>query len=266
MLLSELATLFRRRRSWVLLSVLALVPIAITLVVRFSGGPNGGEGPTFLAQVTHNGVFAALAALVITLPVFLPMSIAIVAGDAISGEAGLGTLRYLLVRPSGRTRLLAVKAATVAIFSVVATAVVAIAGLVAGITLFPVGRVTTLSGDTLPLATGMMRIAAASGLVGLSLLGLAAIGLFVSTMTDTPVGAMATTLGLFILAGVLDAIPQLHAIHPWLFTHHWLSFTDLLRTHVSWGEIERNLGLQALYVGVFASAAWARFTTKDILG
>jgi ABC-2 type transport system permease protein len=266
MLRSELATLFRRRRAWALLSVLALVPIAITVVVRFSGhdGRDGG-GPTFLSQVTHNGVFAALAALTITLPVFLPMAVSIVSGDSIAGEANLGTLRYLLVRPSGRTRLLAAKAATVVAFCLVATAVVALAGLIAGVVLFPIGRVTTLSGDTLPLATGMIRIVAAAGVVGLSLLGLAAIGMFISTLTDTPVGAMAATLGVFILFGVLDAVPQVSAIHPWLLTHNWLSFSDLLRTTIVWDGIVRNLGMQLLYVVVFGSAAWARFRTKDIL-
>jgi ABC-2 type transport system permease protein len=265
MLRSELATLFRRRRAWALLGVLTLVPVVITVVVRFSGGPERGDGPSFLAQVTHNGVFAALAGLTITLPIFLPMAVSIVSGDSIAGEAGLGTLRYLLVRPAGRSRLLAVKGFTVAVFCLAATAVVAIGGLIAGVALFPIGRVTTLSGDTLPLATGMIRIVAAAAVVGLSLLGLAAIGVFVSTLTDTPVGAMAATLGLFILSGVLDAIPQLSAIHPWLLIHNWLSFSDLLRTRVVWDGIARNLGLQALYVLVFGSAAWARFTTKDIL-
>jgi ABC-2 type transport system permease protein len=265
MLRSELATLFRRRRVWALLVVLTAIPIAITVVVRLSGGPQPGEGPNFLSQVTNNGVFAALAGLTVTLPVFLPMAVAIIAGDAISGEAGLGTLRYLLVRPSGRTRLLLVKAVTVAAFCLAATLVVSAGGLIAGVILFPVGRVTTLSGDTLSLSTGMIRITAAAAIVGLSLLGLAAIGLFISTLTDVPVGAMAATLGLFILAGVLEALPQTHALHPWLFPHNWLSFSDLLRTHVQWSAITRNLGLQALYVAVFGSAAWARFTTKDIL-
>ena len=78
MLRSELATLFRRRRAWALLGVLALVPIVITIVVRFSGGPERGDGPSFLAQVTHNGVFAALAGLSITLPIFLPLAVSIV--------------------------------------------------------------------------------------------------------------------------------------------------------------------------------------------
>jgi ABC-2 type transport system permease protein len=201
----------------------------------------------------------------ITLPVFLPLAVAIVAGDAIAGEAGLGTLRYLLARPTGRARLLAAKAVTIVAFCFAATFAVVIAGLVVGSALFPVGKVTTLSGDTLSLWTGVARIAAAATIVALSLLGLAAIGLFASTLTEVAIGAMAATLGVLILSGVLDAIPQLGFLHPWLFTHGWLSFGDVLRTHITWGAINKNIMLQTGYVLVFGSAAWARFTTKDIL-
>src|SRR6478735_2304957 len=255
MLLAELHHLFRRRRIQALLVVLALVPIAIVVALKLSGGPGRGEGPTFLNQVTNNGVFAALAALVITLPVFL----------SLAGETGLGTMRYLLIRPAGRTRLLAVKAATIVAFCLSATLVVAAAGLVVGSILFPVGRVTTLSGDTLPVWSGIGRIAVAAGLVAMSLLGLAAISLFASTVTDVAIGAMAATLGILILSGILDAIPQLSAIHPWLFTHQWLSFGDLMRTHVVWTNISKNLLLQLGYVVVFTTAAWARFTSRDVL-
>jgi ABC-2 type transport system permease protein len=265
MLLAELAHLFRRRRIMALLTILALVPVAIVIAVKVSGGTEQGDGPAFLNQVTHNGVFAALAALVITLPVFLPLAVSIVAGDAIAGEAGGGTLRYLLIRPSGRTRLLVVKAATIVVFCVVATLVVAIAGLIVGSVLFPVGRVTTLSGDTLSLPAGIWRMCIAALLVALSLLGLAAISLFASTMTDVSIGAMAATLGVLILSGILDAIPQLSGIHPWLFTHNWLSFADVMRTHIDWSGIRSNLGLQAAYVVIFGAAAWARFTPRDIL-
>jgi ABC-2 type transport system permease protein len=131
--------------------------------------------------------------------------------------------------------------------------------------LFPVGRVTTLSGTTLSLASGMVRIATAAGVVGLSLLGLAAISFFISTLTDVAVGAMAATVGVVVLSGVLDAVPQINAIHPWLFTHQWLTFGDLLRSPVTWNGIRANLALQAGYVLVFGAAAWARFTSRDIL-
>ncbi|MGD9754520.1 MAG: ABC transporter permease, partial [Acidimicrobiia bacterium] len=135
MLRNELATLFRRRRTQAMLAALAVVPVLISVVVRVTGGPGGGEGPQFLSQVTHNGVFAVLAGLTVTLPFFLPMAVTVVAGDAIAGEAGLGTLRYLLVRPAGRGRLLATKAVAVVAFCLAATATVAAAGLLAGVAL-----------------------------------------------------------------------------------------------------------------------------------
>jgi ABC-2 type transport system permease protein len=263
---AELALLLRRTRTQALLGVLALVPIVIAVAVRLSGnGPQPGNGPQFLDQLTHNGVFAALVGLTVTLPFFLPLAVAVVAGDSIAGEANLGTLRYLLTRPYGRTRLLLVKGGVLVAFCIIATCTVALAGIVAGAILFPVGPVTTLSGTTLSLTAGTARIFAASVVVGASLLGLAAIGLFISTLTDAPVGAMAATAGIAVLSGVLEAVPQLHVIHPWLLTHYWLSFGDLLRSPVRWSDITKNLFLQSGYIAVFATAAWAKFTTKDVL-
>jgi ABC-2 type transport system permease protein len=101
--------------------------------------------------------------------------------------------------------------------------------------------------------------------VGMSLFGMAAVGLFISTLTDVPVGAMAATVGLAIFSAILLGVPQVHAIHPWLFTNHWLAFGDLLRSPVQWHEIVKDLTLQAGYVAVFGTAAWARFSTKDVL-
>ena len=64
---------------------------------------------------------------------------------------------------------------------------------------------------------------------------------------------------------VLLVLPKLHGLHPWLLTHYWLTFGDLLRAPVRWSDITRNLLLQAGYALVFGTAAWARFTTKDVL-
>lgn len=263
---AELGMLLRRTRTRALLGVLALVPVVIAGAVRLSGSHSQStNSPQFLDQLTHNGVFAALVGLTVTLPFFLPLAVAVVAGDSIAGEAGLGTLRYLLTRPYGRTRLLLVKGGVLALFCLVATCTVAVAGIVAGAILFPVGPVTTLSGTTLSLAAGTVRIFGAAGVVGASLLGLAAIGLFISTLTDAPVGAMAAIAGIAVLSGVLEAVPQLGVLHPWLLTRYWLTFGDLLRSPVWWTDITKNLVLQVGYMGVFATAAWARFTTKDVL-
>jgi ABC-2 type transport system permease protein len=101
-------------------------------------------------------------------------------------------------------------------------------------------------------------------LVAASLLGLAALGLFVSTLTDTPIAAMAVAVGVTILCGILQAISQLSAIWPWLYTDQWPSYADLLRDPVYLSNIEHNLLVQLGYVVVFGSAAWARLTTRDV--
>lgn len=267
---SELVTVVRRWRTLALLGVLAAVPILIGIAVKIetrdggTAGPSGGDGPAFISQVTNNGLFLVFAGLAATLPVFLPMAIGVVAGDAIAGEANSGTLRYLLVAPAGRTRLLLAKYASVLAFCLLATLVVAASALAVGALLFPLGEVTTLSGTQISFADGLVRALAVAGVVAVSLTGVAALGLFISTLTGSGVAAMAATVGLLITVQILDQIPQLHAIHPYLFPHYWLSFADLLRVPVYWDQLVKNLELQALYVAVFGSAAWARFTAKDI--
>ncbi|MFD4689043.1 ABC transporter permease [Streptomyces sp. NBC_00683] len=268
---SELTTTLRRWRTLALLGVLAAVPVLIGIAVRIetsdgsSAGPGGGGGgPAFLAQITNNGLFLVFAALSATLPVFLPMAVGVVAGDSVAGEASGGTLRYLLVAPAGRTRLLLAKYASVLAFCLVATLVVAASALAVGALLFPVGEVTTISGTRIGFGEGLVRAGLIAVAVAVSLTGFAALGLFVSTLTNSGIAAMAATVGVLITVQILDAMPQLDGIHPYLFPHYWMSFTDLLRDPVYWDEMARNLGLQGAYAAVFGSAAWARFTTKDI--
>jgi ABC-2 type transport system permease protein len=272
LLRNELTTTFRRWRTLALLGVLAAVPVLVGVAVRIetrdgspAGGGGGGEGgPAFIAQVTNNGLFLVFTALAATLPFFLPMTVGVVAGDAVAGEANAGTLRYLLVAPAGRTRLLLTKYATTLAFCLVATLVVAVSALAVGALLFPLGDLTTISGTRITFADGLGRALLIALVVAASLVGVAALGLFVSTLTNSGIAAMATTVGLVITVQILDQIPQLHAVRPYFFPHYWLSFADLMRDPVYWDDLLRNLGLQALYAAVFGSAAWARFTAKDI--
>jgi ABC-2 type transport system permease protein len=267
-LIAEVRHLFHRTRIRVLLGVLFLLPVLLAVAVAVSGGPSGrggGGGPAFINRVSHNGVFAALVGLTVSVTFFLPITVAVVAGDTLAGEASLGTLRYLLTRPSGRVRLLAVKAFTVALYCLAATGAIVAGGLIAGAILFPLGPVISLSGTTLSLGDGIARTLLAGLVVAVSMYGIAAIGMWASTLSDVPVGAMAATAGLIILSTVLDNIPQVAWLHPWLFTHDWESFADLLRTPILWHSIGRDLLLQAAYLAVFGAAAWARFTTRDVL-
>lgn len=260
---NELRTMFRRVRNLALLGALAAIPLALGIAIKLTTRHAGGSG--FIGQVSNNGLFLVFSSLTITLPVFLPLAIGVVAGDAISGEAGQGTLRYLLVAPVGRNRLLAVKGGSIAAFCLVASFTVALSAFVIGMILFPIGQVTLLSGESISFGTALVKAVLITLLVATSLLGLAAIGLFVSTLTDTAIAAMAVTVGVTILSGILQSIPQLSSIWPWLFTDQWTSFADLLRDPVYTPNIVHNLLIQGLYVAVFGSAAWARLSSRDVL-
>jgi ABC-2 type transport system permease protein len=266
LLVSELNVLFRRRRTWALVLALAAVPVLIAVAVRLSSRePSPGRGPPFLDQVTQNGLFVAVTGLIVSIPLFLPLTVGVVVGDTIAGEAGLGTLRYLLVAPAGRVWLLVVKYLGAAAFCLAATVTVVTAGVLAGLALFPVGPLTLLSGDTIGLAESFGRALLIAGYVTVSLLGLSAIGLFFSTLTVVPVGAMAATIVLSVVTQVLDSLPQLEWLHPWLFSHYWLDFADLLRQPVDFSSFGANALLQAGYLLVFGALAYGRFLTKDIL-
>ncbi|PZS17917.1 MAG: ABC transporter permease [Pseudonocardiales bacterium] len=259
---SELLMVFRRRRNLALLVVLGAVPILIAVAVKASG--HSARGDSIFGGITDNGLFAALAAFLVVMPLFLPLGVAVIAGDAVSGEANTGTLRYLLTVPVSRTRLLAVKFGGILVWCAASVAVVAACGVIVGAILFPSGELTLLSGRTVSYAAGGYRLLLVAGYVALSLAMVGALGLFVSTMTEVPVAAMAATLTLTIVSEVLDAVPQLSALHPWLPTHYWLQWVDLLRDPMATAAVGHGLLVSSAYVLIFLSLAWARFSGKDV--
>ena len=159
LLASEIGMVFRRRRNLALLALLAAAPVAIGIAVKVSAPHPGGDGPQFLGQVSSNGLFLIFTALTVTLPLLLPLLVGVVAGDAVAGEAGAGTLRYLLTVPVPRGRLLAAKAVGVLAYAAAAVLVIAVVGLVAGAALFGVHPMTLLSGDTISVGAGLGRTA-----------------------------------------------------------------------------------------------------------
>jgi ABC-2 type transport system permease protein len=265
LLRSELGVLFRRRRTVALLAALAAIPVLIAVALKLSPPSGPGEGPPFLDQATQNGYFVAVVAITVAIPFFLPLTLSVVAGDAVAGEGSLGTLRYLLVAPAGRTRLLLVKFAGVVTFCLVGPLAVGVVGAGLGAALFGTAPAPTLSGETLGQSQVLLRVALLVLYVWVSLLGLGAVGLFVSTLTDVPIGAMAAVLVTSIAAQILGALPQVDWLHPWLFSYHWLDYGDLLRSPVRWDSLRANALLQAGYVAFFGALAYTRFATKDVL-
>jgi ABC-2 type transport system permease protein len=260
---SELKIIFGRRRNIAGMGVLAIVPVILAVSIRVDSGSQG-PGPDFIIGITGNGLFVAFAALALELPLFLPLAVSAISGDSVAGEANLGTLRYLLAIPAGRTRLLVIKYAAIVIFALAATFLVTLVGTIMGLALFGGGDMTLLSGTQTSLADGIWRLILSSLYLTVQFSALGAIGLFVSTLTEQPIGATIAIVLVDVMMFILNSIAQLDWLHPWLLTHWWTAFGDLVRDPISTESIQRGLITAVVYTGVFWLAAWARLSTKDI--
>jgi ABC-2 type transport system permease protein len=265
----ELAKMLRRPRTWVIIVMLNALPTLVAVLLAVTDiGPQPGEGPAFLSAVLTDGTLFPLAALAIVLPLFMPVAVAVVAGDAIAGEAQNGTLRYMLTRPVGRTTLLVAKLVSVLAFVLLAVVVVAVVGYVVGRLLLGGGDaralVTGVSGSSLTSTQLVERTLMSVIYVSLSMLSVAAMALLLSTFTDSPLGAALGALAFLIASTLLLTLDAAAVLQPYLPTRYWLSFVDLFRDPIMWRDISRGVLLQGVYVAVFLGASWANFTTKDI--
>ena len=267
---NELRITFFRRRNQLLLLVAALFPLLIGIGLK-AAAPHGGGGngpgsgsAAFFNQLAGNGVFLTFIALSLLLILVLPVVVAVVAGDSIAGEAGYGTLRYLLAVPAGRTRLLIVKYATIVVWCTAAVFIVSAIALVVGAALFPVGPVTLLSGDTVSLGAGLVRVLLVTLYICAAMAAIGAVGLAISTFTEHSIGAIAALMILIVTSEVVDTIPQFAVVAPYLPTHWWNSFDALLRTPVDTTTLWHGLLSFAVYAVLFFLIAWARFTSSDV--
>ena len=262
----ELARAIRRWRTWLLAAALAGVPVLIVAAVKFSPPQpqNAQDAPPFLLQIVRNGLFAPLTGLAVVQPFFLSLAIGLFAGDAIAGEAQIGTLRYLLVRPVRRPRLLVAKFASAMTLTAALLLGVILAGLLAGAVVFGLGPLPTLSGTTLPVGEALGRIVGSGIYILLAASGVTAIGIFISTLTDSGPGAIVATVIVAIASQVVDNIPSLHAVHPYIPTHGWLGYTGLFRFPVDWSLMREGLAVSVAYTVAFLALAVWNFRRRDV--
>jgi len=296
----ELVKLLRRPRTWISVVLTCALPFMVAVFVTVTHlVPPPGQGSAFLSAVLQDGALYPAAALALVLPVLLPVAVAVVAGDSIAGEAATGTLRYLLVRPVGRTRLLVAKLVSVVVYVLLVVLAVTFTAYATGVFLLgpseaaavgqapggavpggaavpglagqaPTagqaagGAVTSLSGAPLSLLQLTERTAGAIAFITVSMLGVAAIALFLSTITDSALGSALGALAALVASEVLVTLNAATVVQPYLPTRYWLAWIDFFRQPVFWRDIQRGFAIQAIYVVVFLAAAWANFSTKDI--
>ena len=268
MITVELVKLLRNRRTWVTILLVDALPTLVAVLLAVTDlGPRPGTGPAFLSAVIHNGTLYPLAAMAMVLPLFLPVAVAITAGEAIAGESQAGTLRYLLIRPVGRGRLLLAKLVSVMAFVLLTVLVVAATAFVTGQLLLgneQAGATISVSGTALTTGELAWRTGLALVYAMLAMLGVASIALFLSTIVRSPLGAAMGTLAVLVASTLLFTLDAAHALRPYLLTRYWLAFVDLFRDPILWTNVIHGVIQQGAYVVLFLAAAWANFATKDV--
>lgn len=296
MIAVELFKLVRRLRTWLTIGLICALPLVVAIFIAVTHlAPPPGEGSAFLSAVLNEGQLYPAAALALVLPVFLPVAVAVMAGESIAGEASTGTLRYLLARPVGRTRLLVAKLVSVTAFTVIAVIAVTVTAYAIGVLVLGPSRaaavglspgtsgsiatgtggsptaglqagaaITSLSGAPLTFLELIERVLGAMAFITVSMLGVAAIALFLSTLADSALGAAMGSLAVLVASEVLVTLDAANAVQPYLPTRYWLAWIDFFRQPVYWPDIQRGFAIQAVYVLVFLAAGWANFATKDV--
>jgi ABC-2 type transport system permease protein len=248
----------------VLALVLGAVPglIVFALVVN---PPPPGVGGGFFTLATNNGVFAPVAALAVTAPFLLPLTAGLLSGDAIAGEAAAGTLRYLLVRPVRREAFVLGKYAAVVALLLAGVGLILLVGLAAGSLAFGFGAVPSLSGTTLTTAAALARLGLAALYVVAGVSALAAVGLFISSLTESGPGATIATVGVAIVGQILGVLESVAFLHPYLLNTHWLAFIELFRTPIATARLLEGLTVYAAYTATFLALALLVVRRKDVL-
>lgn len=276
----ELALMLRRRRVWTCWALLCGLPALVAVLVSATGlVPPPGRGAAFLSAVTTNGQIYPAAALALVLPVFLPITVAVVAGDTVAGEAATGMLRYLLVRPVGRLRMLFAKLVSVAVFVLLAVVSVTVTSYVVGIAAFGFGGATTsggtaavtgfgavpsLSGAVIEPVDLLTRTLLTVGYLALCMLTLGALGIFFSTLTDSPLAAALGVLAVVVTSASLQPLEAAGAVEHLLPTTHWLAWVDLFRDPILHAAVRDGALVQLGWIAVAFGAAWANLATKDV--
>ncbi|MBU6159101.1 MAG: ABC transporter permease [Bacteroidetes bacterium] len=240
LILLELLKISRRPRTYIAFAAIWAI-VALIQLALYVDGPKYME--FFLKDVADsfdivgnplNGYFVCFVILQ-TLLVHVPLLVAIVSADMISGEANLGTLRLIMSKPYSRTNILLSKFAASTIYTLILLLWIAFTGLFLSVVFFGTdGMIHAKSYEIIVLNGNdiFWRYLLAFSYAALALTTVASLGFFFSIFSQNSLGPIVTTMSVIIVMTILTTldIPLFQRIKHFFFTSHmiaWKGFFEM---------------------------------------
>ncbi|MCC6483230.1 MAG: ABC transporter permease [Armatimonadetes bacterium] len=269
----EIFKQFRRLRTHIGTFGLLGIVLAVAIGLKY------GDASHFVGRLTRqpnfqiygspvNALFLARVVLPMTVFLFLPLFVSLVAGDQISGEAADGTLRTVLTRPVNRFALLSAKFTLAIVYVGALTAFLGVAALTVGWALFGVGGLVSFGWDGVSyfgIAEGVHRLTLSYGLAAVYVLAVASVAFLVSTLSSNSLVPIGVTMALMVMCGVLGQIPYFESAKPYLFTTYSELFLRAFDVPVDYPALRHGVFALLVYVVACFCVSALIFTRKDIL-
>lgn len=270
----ELYKIFRKPRTYIAFGTV----FAITFLFELAMWANGKEFSEFILQGINNqfsiqgklinGYLVTYLILGMLL-VDIPLLVALVAGDIVSGEAASGTLRLLLTKPVGRVQLLLVKYLATVIYSIALLIWLAIVGLAFSLLLFGSGDLMITKSDEIIVLLKddvLWRYCCAFGFAALAMMAVSALSVFLSVLSQNSIGPIVSTIGIIVVLSIISNLdlPLFAAIHPFLITTHMLGWKGFFSDPVPVDAMLRSTGVLLSYIVVLLGTGAYLFNRKDI--
>lgn len=260
----ELRKLRAQKRTYLGLGSAVIVPL-IFLAALEAEGSGPGEVP-FGRYVTETGLAIPPVLLLFSSIWLFPLIVSLVAGDIVANEDGNGTLKTILTRSADRHQIFVAKTLAAFSYAVLALALFAGVGLLAGGLRYGFDPLTSLSGSRIETGRGFVLLGASLLAYLLPVLAIASIALLLSTVTRNSAAAVVGALMLSLIMQIVGVISGLDAIHPYLISTQFDAWQGFLREPIDWAPIVRSAWVCALYAIPSLIAALIVFMRRDVTG
>ena len=267
----ELIRQLKRKRTLVAFILLTALPLIVVAAVKFgpssndNGGGGFGDGDLDLVGLaTSGGWNFALTMMFFASGFLLLILVAMFTGDTVASEASWSTLRYLLIAPVPRRRLLTIKLGVALLLSFISIVILVAFSYLVGVIAFGVGELSTPTAGVFTNTEALWRMSVISVYIFITLLFAAGIAFLMSVLTDVPLGAVGSAVVIVIVSNILDAIDALGDLRQWLPTDYGAAWVGALNREIDWSGMSRGVAYSVVAFIIFVTIAYLRFDRKDI--